>query len=145
MQKKYEWIKDCYYRNSVRWIYFRKDGKFLLVRDEFGFWILPGWWIDHWEEPHEALRREIHEEMWLDLTYISNQPKYFYLCQSNEVHWNIRPLWQIVYEVRFKNLDFTISNECLELWFFSLEEAMKNIKIHSNAMKFFKIMEKEKV
>ena len=42
---------------------FERDGKILLVKDPKGVWELPGGRIEHGEEPEEALKRELREEL----------------------------------------------------------------------------------
>ena len=45
-----------------------KDGKYLLPREDNGKWELMGGGIDHGEDPHDCLRREIKEETGLEVT-----------------------------------------------------------------------------
>ena len=45
-------------------------GRVLLVRHTYGDrarWELPGGWVQHGEEPAEAARREVHEEVGIDV------------------------------------------------------------------------------
>jgi 8-oxo-dGTP diphosphatase len=82
---------------------------------------IPWGGIDHWENPLDALRREIKEELWLEVTKINSSPKYFLVWESAD--WQI-PLVLTYYEVDVENLDYTASEECREMNFFTLDEAL---------------------
>lgn len=58
-------LKDCFYRISVKALILDSEKRFLLVREDNGFWELPGGGLDHGEEPHACLKRELFEEMGL--------------------------------------------------------------------------------
>lgn len=141
MEKHYEWIPDCYYRVSAKALITNKEWKMLLAKEDTWYWDIPGGWVDHGEEIHTALKREIMEEMWLTVTKISPQAKYSFLTESSGVASPKRPICLLIYETEVKNLDFTPSNECTEIGFFSLEEAEKidlyypNIKIIKELLK----------
>jgi 8-oxo-dGTP diphosphatase len=45
---------------------FERNGSILLVKDHKGVWELPGGRIEDREKPHEALKRELNEELGLN-------------------------------------------------------------------------------
>ena len=70
-----------YYRISIKGVVI-KDGKYLLPKTTTGKTTasgeLMGGGIDHGEDPHDCLRREIKEETGLKVTWISEAPLYFF-------------------------------------------------------------------
>jgi len=97
------------------------NGKFLLAR-EGDTWDLLGGGLDHGEHPLTALRREIIEETGLTVTDISPAPVYFITAKKPRLDVYMA---NALYKVTLKDLDFTPSDECQELRFFSIEEARK--------------------
>lgn len=108
-----------------------RDGKLLMELDKVdpvrgpqgGEWELPGGGLDFGEEAREALRREVQEEMGLEVTYISEKPIYFWTAKrlrrrGMEWHW----VFIIAYQFEVKDLNFTPTPECAEIKFFSKEE-----------------------
>ena len=80
---------------------FEKDKKILLVKDPKGVWEMPGGRIEHNEEPEQALRRELKEELgwsnvdiknivdsWSFSSEVDNTKYHFiiltYACDSSE-------------------------------------------------------------
>ena len=119
-------IPQAYHRVSIKAIQFRGK-KILLVKEVTGEWNLPGGGLDHGENIRDCLRREVREEMGVGLKKISKYP----IVAFPMVHQE-RPRIIVGYEVKFSSLNFTPSDECLELGFFGKEEIKK--------MKFFKDM-----
>ena len=132
MKKTYEWIPESYYRISAKACITNSEWKMLFSREDTGEWDIPWGGIDHWEEIHDALRREIREEMWLKVTSISPQPLYVYISESSWVSSPKRPICLLIYETEVENLDFTPSSECEEIRFFSAEEALEVDLYHPN-------------
>lgn len=142
MEKHYEWVPECYYRFSAKALIKNKEWKFLLAKEDTWLWDIPGGWIDHGEEIHEALKREIMEEMWLTITKISLQPAFTYITESSGIWSPKKPICLLIYETEVENLDFTPSNECTEIWFFTATEA-KSIDLYYPNRKVMESMEKE--
>ncbi len=127
MKTLYEWVTDCHYRISAKALIINQEGRFALSRESNGNWDFPGWGIDHGEEVHEALKREIMEETWLEIESIETLPSYFCLAESST--WEV-PLWLVFYKTAVKDLKITPSDECEELRFFSFQEAQQ-IQLYS--------------
>ncbi len=126
-------IPPCFYRISVKAIIHNDEGKFLLVKEENWLWQLPWWWVDYGENLQECLKREIREEMGLEVTFIADVPSYFY-TSTNLKWWNIA---NALYETKVRNFEFMPSKECIEIWFFTFEEA-KTLKTWPNIQEFLK-------
>lgn len=122
----------CDYRISVKGVVFDKDGRFLLAKEENGFWELLGGGLEHGEDPIECLKREIHEETGLTVTFVSPKPQYFITSpKKSNASW----IANIVYEIKLDNYNFIASDECTELRFFSAQEA-KKVNLFPNVIKF---------
>jgi len=115
-------IPNCFYRLSIKALVFDETHtKFLIVQEENGKWELPGGGLDWGELPAEGLRREIKEEMGLEVKSIATQPAYLLTKESTR-----KSCWIInaVYETELVSLDFTPSNECLTIQFVTKEQAL---------------------
>ena len=128
-------IPDCYYRVSVKALVLNEAGKFLLCKDSSGKWELPGGGLDHGEEIKDGLRREIKEEMDLEIVFIADKPCYFLTVLDEE---NNEWICNVLFETKLKNLDFTPSDECTEYGFFTGKQALKE-NLFENVEKFIKL------
>lgn len=127
----------CYYRISVKGIVVDTTGRLLLAREDNGKWELLGGGLDHGEDPISGLRREIHEEAGLDVTFVSPSPVYFITApRLNQPTY----VANVVYEIKLKNMDFTPSPECMELRFFSVDEA-KKVDLFPNIQKLLEVFD----
>ena len=127
-------IPPCFYRLSVKALIHNDEWKFLLVKEENNLWEFPGGWVDYWEDLQECLKREVREEMWLETIFIAEEPSYFF-TSTNLKWWNIA---NVLYGTKLKDFDFTPSEECREIWFFTLEEA-KKLETYPNIQEFLKL------
>ncbi len=115
-------IRECFYRISIKALILDNKKKFLLTKEKNGKWELPGGGLDFGEKPQEGLIREIKEEMGLEVLFVADNPSYFLTIQRDDKkHW----LANVVYSVKVKDLNFTPSDECVEIRFFTKEEALK--------------------
>lgn len=108
-------LKSGYYRVSVKALVFNEArDKFLICEEEKGVWELPGGGLDWGLTPQQDLPREIDEEMGLKVTRIAEHPSYFITDQNLD-----KTLWIaiVVYETELENLDFTPSDECINIRF----------------------------
>jgi 8-oxo-dGTP diphosphatase len=111
-----------HYRVSIKAIAIDETGRFLLAKEDNGKWELLGGGLDHNEDPITCLKRELKEETGLEVVEVSPTPKYFVTAPKVGREGFVA---NVIYEVKLKDLDFTPSDECVELRFFSVEEAKR--------------------
>ncbi len=129
--------ESAYYRVSVKAIAVDETGRFMLSREADGKWDMLGGGLDHGEEPIMALQREIKEETGLEITHVSDTPKYF-VTGPRFGHDTF--VANVIYEVKLVNLDFTPSDECQELKFFTVDEARK-LNVFPTVEKFLEVFD----
>ena len=128
-------MPECHYRVSVKALVTDKQGRFLLVKDISGKWELPGGGLDHGETVEQGLRREIKEEMGLEIKCFSEQPVYFLTVLDVEKNeW----ICNVLYKTELESLDYTVTDECLEMRFFNKEHALQE-PLFENVEKFFEL------
>lgn len=131
--------EPCAYRLSVKGIAIDETGRFLLSKEENGKWEMLGGGLEHGEEPIETLKREIHEETGLVVTHVSPTPKY--LVTTKKVGYT-GFVANVIYEIKLKDLDFTPSDECIELKYFTVDEARRE-NLFPNVEKFLEVFDPE--
>ncbi len=117
-------IPEAHYRISVKWICTNSEWKVLMMlnrkrRD------LPWWWIDHGEDFTQALIREVKEEMWLEVIQVDKMPHYF---MTKHTKWR-RNIANVMIRMKLENYEFTATDECEDIGFFSLEEIVNLWKL----------------
>ncbi len=138
MKSSYEGVQDCFYRVSAKAFIRDENWKFLICLSDDGYWDIPWGGIDHWEDIHEALRREIMEEMWIPTKSISAQPIYVYMTESTMTRL---PICCLNYNVIIEHYNFIPSDECREIQFVTAQEA-KNYKLYTPNHQVMKEIEK---
>lgn len=114
-------IPDCFYRISIKALVLNETrDKFLICKEADGRWELPGGGLDWDIKPQEDLPRELMEEMGLKAVWIADNPSYFFTGRSNN-HPKMR-IANVVYETKLEHLNFTPSDECVEIKFVGPEE-----------------------
>ncbi|WP_339922361.1 NUDIX domain-containing protein [uncultured Cyclobacterium sp.] len=132
-------VPECFYRLSVKALIRDEENRFLLVREDNGFWELPGGGLDFGEFPLDGLKREIWEEMELKTNHISTQPAYFFTVKN---HNNVF-IANAMYETRLESFDFVSTNECKEIRFFSPDEVFAEKCVYPNVIAFAELYQKE--
>lgn len=127
--------EPCYYRVSIKGLAVDDTGRFMLVKEDNGKWELPGGGLDHGEDPILGLKREIEEEMGLEVTFVSPSPKYFITSQKAGQDTFMA---NVIYEIKLKDLNFTPSDECQEVRHFTVEEA-REVDLFPNVEKFLEV------
>ena len=114
-------IPERFYRVSVKALILNETrDKFLICKEDNGKWELPGGGLD-WDENHkDCLSREIMEEMGLEVTWIADNPSYFFTF-AFERHPGRGA--NVIYEATVKDLNFTPSDECVEIAFIDINSA----------------------
>ncbi len=128
--------EQAFYRVSVKGIAIDDEGRILLAREDNDEWEMLGGGLEHGEDPRECLPREIKEETGLKITSVSEKPLYFLTAPSASGAFQTA---NVIYEIGLDNLDFTPSDECQELRFFSIED-MENEKLFPNVQKLLEIL-----
>ena len=125
-------LPHCFYRISVKALVLDPSReRFLVMKEENGKWDLPGGGLDWDMTPEDDLRREIREEMGLELSSVADHPSYFIADCSNPE----RPKANVLYEATLDSRDFTPSEECVEIRFVTPEEA-RSLDLYENVREF---------
>lgn len=136
-----EGIPECFYRISVKALVLNETrDKFLIAKEENGRWELLGGGLDWGVLPQEDLKREIKEETGLETTWIADNPSYFLTDKRDTDGLMIA---NVLYETTLRDLNFTPSDECVELRFVDLEDC-RDLDVFPNTLQFAKMFDSEK-
>ena len=107
-------VPPSFYRLSIKALILNEaKDKFLIMQEQKGIWELPGGALEYGESPQADLRREIQEEMGLEVASVAEYPSYFVTFENSLGNWASN----VVYETIVTHLDFTPSDECVALQF----------------------------
>lgn len=106
------------FQTSVKGMHFDEQGKLLMVQEHDGIWELPGGRLEHGEQILDCLKRECQEETGLECHILDTKPHLVYSTISR----SDIPIVMLFYRIRFRSFDFTPSNECVAMQFFSPSE-----------------------
>jgi len=133
--------QEAFYRTSVKALIKNKEGKILLSKEESGFYDFLGGGLDHGETLQEGLKREVLEETGLHVKKIYYKPSYYITFYST---LNSRWAANVLMECELEDLNFTASDECIALEFFTPQEILDNPNCFESTKKVAKLMLQEK-
>jgi 8-oxo-dGTP diphosphatase len=126
---------NAFYRVTAKGLRVR-DGKVLLIHDFTGRtsedprpeWELPGGGLEFGEKFTDALKREIKEETGLEVKWVEEKPTYVWTTKHGsgrgmEYYW----VCSVIFRFDVVDLNFTPSEECKEIRFFTKEELQANL------------------
>jgi 8-oxo-dGTP diphosphatase len=132
---------DSFHRVTIKALVV-KDGKILLVKESperSGMWEIPGGGLDFGEDIHEGLKREVEEEMGLKVKSIEKRPMYVWAWKyQNERNMDWYYSFVVAYKVELESFDFTPTEECEEIGWFSKDE-LEHIELRHQTNELKKI------
>lgn len=112
-----EWYKNAFYRVSAVGVICNDKGEYLLV-DEHSRWSFPGGGWDFGESLHEALKRELHEEVALKSDFTEKVIAAIPFYNPNKEAWQ---MW-VACEIEYDELDFGVGEHASEVKWMSADE-----------------------
>jgi 8-oxo-dGTP pyrophosphatase MutT (NUDIX family) len=111
------------YRVSVKAVIRNASGQILLVKEHFDEWVLPGGGIDYGEDPYEALKRELREEIGSSSMMSAELRSVFSLYARGRDTWY---MW-LLYDVAIDTYDLSLATDGREIAYID-PHTLKNSK-----------------
>jgi len=125
-------MPNCFYRISAKALSINDKGEILVCIEKNGKVDLPGGGIEPGESPIQALKREVNEEMGVEVQVLEENPSYFLTCrlyfESLKKECNFA---NVIYKTRFNDLNITKSDECQKAVYLSISK-LKKMDCNSN-------------
>ncbi len=119
-------VNDNFFQISVKGLFFNEDNKIMMLLDEDGYWEPFGGRIQKGENMIDALKRECLEETGLECKILDERPLIVY----SAIDQDGLPRVMVYYKVSVDSLDFKLSDECVDIKFFTKDE-IKNLNVVS--------------
>ncbi len=105
-----DWHKSAFYRVSAVGVIRNEDGKYLMV-NEHGRWSFPGGGWDFGESLHEALKRELYEEIALTSDFREKVITAIPFYNPNKEAWQ---MW-VACEIYHDGLDYGVGKHAQDV------------------------------
>ncbi|MDR3570998.1 MAG: NUDIX hydrolase [Candidatus Pacebacteria bacterium] len=134
---------DAFYRVAVKGLHV-ENGKVLMSHDAVHatpVWELPGGGLDFGESIEETLRREIKEEMGLEVASVAEKPTYLW-TNRNEAARGMEwfHVFILAYRIEIKSIENLVPTpECQGVKFFSKEELEQADDLNQQMRPFAKL------
>ncbi len=104
---------NTFYRVSLKAIIRNENGEVLVVKEKGSQWTLPGGGIDHGESIHDALKRELYEEVLIDSPFTEQ------LVDSESMYVETKDAWLLwlVFIVKVDDLEYGLGQDADEVAF----------------------------
>jgi len=128
------------YRISTKAFIVDEQKRILLVKEWDLWWELPWWWLDFNEDPISWLKREIHEELWVDARIVDNKPIYVWTQRRSVKKMYFMFLWyKVVVDTTKIRLEWDgLEKEEFDEWRFFSRKEILDIELHENIKKLLK-------
>lgn len=123
--------KPCTYRVSAK-AAIRGSKGLLMVKEDSIYWDLPGGGVEHLEEPEAALRREIKEEVGVDIAAIDTDRLQAWATYDHPAE---RPLIFLVYPAHIKTDAIKSPEPDITIGYFTKED-LKELPIEPHIEKY---------
>ena len=114
---KSDWYNQAFYRISAVGVIENNSGEYLMVK-EHGRWTLPGGGWDYEEDLHEALRRELFEEIALTSDFTEKVIQVLPFYNPNKEAWQ---MW-VVCDIAYNDLDYGVGEDADDVAWMSKNE-----------------------
>lgn len=124
---------------------FYNDENQILLQERWDYskfweeWAFFWWWIEQWETVDEAFKRELKEELWLDMNKFDYKYLWEFIFESDKLNLKVH---RCVFLIK---IDLRIEELTVYEWswakYFSLDEA-KNLKFMTDPTLFLKLIRK---
>lgn len=112
---------STFYRIGIKAMIRNENGELLLVKEKQSAWSLPGGGMEHGESVHDALKRELYEEVLIDSDFTEK------LIDTETMYLDQHEAWLVwmVHEVHVDNLTYGLGEDATEVAFID-PETLKN-------------------
>ncbi len=109
---------NTFYRVSLKAIIRNENGEVLVVKEKGSQWTLPGGGIDHGESIHDALKRELYEEVLIDSPFTEQ------LVDSESMYIETKEAWLLwlVFIVKVEGLKYSLGQDADEVAFINPDQ-----------------------
>jgi len=120
---------SAFYRVSLKAIIRNEADEVLVVKENGSQWTLPGGGMDHGESVHEALKRELYEEVLIDAPFSET------LIDSESMYLEKKEAWLLwlVFKVEIKDFTYGLGADADEVAFMN-PDMFKNSAFRSEQL-----------